>query len=67
MKTKERAQELADTMIKIGKLTNRETVAIITPMEQPLGRNVGNSLEVIESVEALKGNIEVLPLYKGKT
>ena len=57
MKTKERAQELADTMIKIGKLANRETVAVITPMEQPLGRNVGNSLEVIEAVEALKGNI----------
>ena len=57
MKTKERAQELADTMIKIGKLANRETVAVITPMEQPLGRNVGNSLEVIEAVESLKGNI----------
>ena len=57
MKTKERAQELADTMIKIGKLANRETVAVITPMEQPLGKNVGNSLEVIEAVEALKGNI----------
>ena len=55
MKTKERAQELADTMIKIGKLANRETVAVITPMEQPLGRNVGNSLEVIEAVQALKG------------
>ena len=57
MKTKERAQELADTMIKIGKLANRETVAVITPMEQPLGKNVGNSLEVIEAVEALKGNM----------
>ena len=55
MKTKERAQELADTMIKIGKLANRETVAVITPMEQPLGRNVGNSLEVTEAVQALKG------------
>lgn len=55
MKTKERAQELADTMIKIGKLANRETVAVITSMEQPLGRNVGNSLEVIEAVQALKG------------
>ena len=55
MKTKERAQELADTMIKIGKLANRKTVAVITPMEQPLGRNVGNSLEVTEAVQALKG------------
>lgn len=57
MKTKERAQELADTMIKIGKLANRKTVAVITSMEQPLGKNVGNSLEVIEAVEALKGNM----------
>ena len=38
MKTKERAQELADTMIKIGKLANRKTVALITSMEQPLGK-----------------------------
>lgn len=58
MKTKERAKELADTMIKIGKLADRETTAVITPMEQPLGRNIGNTLEVIEAVEALKGNIQ---------
>ena len=57
MKTKERAQELADTMIKIGKLAGRETVAVITPMEEPLGKNVGNSLEVIEAVQALKGDM----------
>ena len=57
MKTKERAQELANTMMRIGKLAGRETVAVITPMEEPLGRNVGNSLEVVEAVEALKGNI----------
>ena len=58
MKTKERAQKLAEAMIKIGKLAKRETVAVLTPMEQPLGRNVGNTLEVIEAVEALKGNIQ---------
>lgn len=58
MKTKERAQELADTMIKIGKLAKRETVAVLTPMEQPLGKNVGNTLEVIEAIEALNGNIQ---------
>ena len=57
MKTKEEAKELADTMIEIGKLAGRETVAVITPMEQPLGRNIGNSLEVIEAVEALKGKM----------
>ena len=59
MKTKEKAQELAETMTKIGKLAKRETIAVITPMEQPLGRNVGNILEVIEAVEALKGNMEL--------
>lgn len=58
MKTKEKAQELSNTMIKIGKLAKREVVAILTQMEEPLGRNVGNTLEVIEAVEALKGNIE---------
>ena len=59
MKTKEKAQELAETMTKIGKLAKRETITVITPMEQPLGRNVGNILEVIEAVEALKGNMEL--------
>lgn len=57
MKTKEKAQQLADTMVKIGKLADKETVAVITPMEQPLGKNVGNILEVIEAVDALNGNI----------
>ena len=57
MKTKQEAKDLADTMVEIGKLAGRETVAVITPMEQPLGRNIGNSLEVIEAVEALKGNM----------
>lgn len=57
MKTKKEAKELADTMVEIGKLAGRETVAVITPMEEPLGRNIGNSLEVIEAVEALKGNM----------
>ena len=58
MKTKEKAQELADEMIEIGKLAGRETVAILTPMEEPLGKNIGNTLEVIEAIEALKGNIQ---------
>lgn len=57
MKTKQEAKDLADTMVEIGKLAKRETVAVITPMEEPLGRNIGNSLEVIEAVEALKGNM----------
>ena len=58
MKTKEQAQKLADVMIKIGKLANRETVTVITPMEEPLGKNVGNTIEVIEALEALEGNIK---------
>lgn len=58
MKTKERAKELAEVMTKIGELSGRETKCILTPMEQPLGKNVGNTLEVIEAVEFLKGNIE---------
>lgn len=57
MKTKERAQELSEIMTKIGELAGRETVCIITPMEEPLGKNVGNTLEVIEAVEFLKGNM----------
>lgn len=55
MKTKEDAKKLADTMENIGKLANRETVSIITAMDQPLGKYVGNTLEVIEAIEALNG------------
>lgn len=58
MKTIEKAQELADTMIKIGELAGRETVAVITPMEEPLGKCVGNTLEVIEAVKFLNGEME---------
>ena len=57
MKTKEKATELANTMKKIGELAKIETAYVLTPMDEPLGRNVGNTLEVIEAVEALKGNI----------
>ena len=43
-------------MIKTGKLLNRNIDVVISSMEQPLGVNIGNSLEVIESIEFLKGN-----------
>ena len=56
MKTKEDAKKLAETMEKIGELAERETVAIITDMDQPLGKYVGNTLEVIEAIEALRGH-----------
>lgn len=58
MKSEEEAVELSNTMINIGKLANKETICVITNMEQPLGRTVGNTLEVIEAIEALKGNME---------
>lgn len=57
MKTKEEGVELSNTMINIGKLAKRETVCVLTNMDEPLGHNIGNSLEIIEAVECLKGNM----------
>lgn len=58
MKNLEEATKLAKTMKNIGKLAKKETVCVITLMEEPLGEAVGNSLEVIEAVQALKGNMK---------
>lgn len=58
MKNIDDAKELSNTMLDIGKLANKETVCVITNMEQPLGRMVGNTLEIIETVKALQGEIE---------
>jgi pyrimidine-nucleoside phosphorylase len=55
MKTLEDAQALAKTMVDIGKQLNRHTIAMITDMEQPLGREIGNANEIRESIEVLKG------------
>lgn len=56
MKNVESAKELAEKMVKIGKLAKVDTVATLTDMSQPLGCAVGNSIEVIEAIETLKGN-----------
>lgn len=56
VKTVEEAEELARIMVEIGKKLNKSITAVITSMEQPLGKAVGNSLEVIESIETLKNN-----------
>jgi len=53
----EDAEKLANEMIEIGKLANRETVCILTDMDQPLGYAIGNSLEVIEAINFLKGDM----------
>lgn len=55
MKNYEDARELAKTMVEIGKLVNKKTVAIISDMDQPLGYAIGNSLEVQEAIDTLKG------------
>lgn len=55
MKTLEDSIELAKTMVAIGERAGRRTVALISDMNRPLGCNIGNSLEVIEAVDTLKG------------
>lgn len=55
MKNIDDAKELANAMIKIGKNYNRDMVVVLSDMEQPLGNMIGNSIEVIEAIEVLKG------------
>ena len=57
MPSKEKAEELAEEMIEIGRLANKETVCVLTNMDEPLGYAVGNSLEVIEAIQFLKGDM----------
>ncbi|KXT82255.1 pyrimidine-nucleoside phosphorylase [Streptococcus oralis] len=55
MKTVDDARELAQTMVDLGKAVGRKTVAVITDMSQPLGRAIGNRLEILEAIEILQG------------
>ncbi|HHY09299.1 MAG TPA: pyrimidine-nucleoside phosphorylase [Firmicutes bacterium] len=55
MKTLPEAKELAETMVKIGTLAQKETTALVTDMNQPLGRAIGNALEVKEAILTLGG------------
>lgn len=55
MRTPEQARALADSLLRVGRALGRNMAALITDMEQPLGRTVGNALEVREAVEVLRG------------
>jgi len=58
MKTLDDAKRLAKTMVEIGKLAGKKTIAMVTDMNQPLGRAIGNAMEVQEAVEILRGERE---------
>jgi pyrimidine-nucleoside phosphorylase len=55
MKTLDQARELAQEMLEIGRRAGREVVCLLTDMEQPLGRAVGNALEIREAVDTIRG------------
>jgi pyrimidine-nucleoside phosphorylase len=55
MKGQQEAEELAQAMVSLGKACGKKVVALVTDMNQPLGNYAGNSLEVIECLEVLKG------------
>lgn len=55
MKTTDDARKLARTMVSIGKFNNVRTVCLLTDMDHPLGNAIGNSLEVIEAIDTLRG------------
>lgn len=58
MKTAEEAVKLSKVMVKVADRLNKSIIAVVTSMDEPLGRAVGNSIEVIESIEFLKGKTQ---------
>ena len=77
MKTIEDAEKLAETMVTIGKKLNRQTICVLSGMDEPLGKGVGNIIEIREAIDVLKGNgpsdlvdvaltISSLMIYMGK-
>ena len=56
MKTPQASKNLAEWMVEIGKRAGKRVRALITDMDRPLGYAIGNSLEVVEAIETLKGN-----------
>ncbi len=55
MKDLDSAAALGEIMVEIGSLGGKKTLALVTDMNQPLGKAIGNSLEIIEAIETLKG------------
>ena len=58
MKRLEDSIELAETMVRVGKLAGKPVVALISSMEQPLGTHIGNALEVREAIDVLSGRVK---------
>ncbi|MBR2679028.1 MAG: thymidine phosphorylase [Bacilli bacterium] len=63
LKTKEEAKELSKLMVKIGEVYGREVRTMLSDMNTPLGRCVGNSLEVLEAIDVLKGKDDSSNLF----
>ncbi len=55
MRSRDDARALAQSLLRTGRALGRKTAALLTDMDQPLGRTIGNALEVAEAVETLKG------------